>query len=142
MNPIVSTTSGPPLLRERPLVLVADDNEDNLLLLTHTLDLFGISHISTLAGRSAIQLVAAHQPDLLLLDIMLPDLSGVEVIRHLRQNPATQHVPIVAVTALADDDNQEYLIQLGCDGYLSKPYNLDDLEMILRVCLKSAMPAF
>ncbi|HEY9622710.1 MAG TPA: response regulator [Crinalium sp.] len=115
----------------RPLILVVEDNEDNLMLLLHVLDLFGFSCISTQEGRAVFNLARDYQPDLILLDVVLPGLSGLEVIPALKQDPATASIPIIAVTALAKQEDRERLLQMGCDDYLDKPYDLSELEAMV-----------
>lgn len=99
-----------PVLDRRPLVLVVEDNQDSLLLLTQALELFECTGLSATNGREALSLVQAFQPNLILLDILLPDMSGLEVVRQLQQNPDFASMPIVAVTALAKlEDRQQIL---------------------------------
>ncbi|MBD2000352.1 response regulator [Leptolyngbya sp. FACHB-541] len=124
--------SGPNCVANRPLILAVDDNEDNLLMLLHALDLFGFSSISTLKGQAALPLAQAYQPDLILMDIVLPDLSGLEIIHRLKQTVETAHIPIIAVTALARAEDRESILQTGCEDYIYKPYNLDELEVMLQ----------
>ncbi len=118
-----------------PLVLVVDDQEDNLQLAIQALALFGYSHISASDARTALELSQRYSPTLILLDLALPDLSGLEVARRLKQNPQTAAIPIVAVTALAMAGDRERALAAGCDDYLSKPYDLDDLETVVHRCL-------
>lgn len=140
MNVDFSPTYGLPSNVNRPLVLAADDDEDNLVLLVHALNLFGYSCISTLRGEMVLQLARCYKPDLILLDVVFPDMSGIEVIENLKQDLATQSIPIIAVTALAKAEDRERLLRLGCKGYVDKPYDLDDLEVMLHHYL-SQMPS-
>lgn len=139
MNVELSPTSGLPCHVSRPLVLAADDNEDNLLLLVYALNLFSYSCISTLTGEMVLQLAEIYQPDLILLNMIFPDLSGVEVIERLKQDASTQSIAIIAVTASSSPEDRDWLLKLGCQGVLNKPYSLDDLESMLRYHL-SQMP--
>ncbi|MEC4990014.1 MAG: response regulator [Oscillatoria sp. PMC 1068.18] len=109
-------------------ILVVDDNEDNLLLLIFVLEQLNCSLITADRGQTALQLAETHQPDLILLDILLPDIDGIEVISQLRQNPKTKHIPVIAVTALATPPEREKIIAAGCDEYISKPFMIDELE--------------
>ncbi|WP_242056867.1 response regulator [Planktothrix sp. FACHB-1355] len=117
---------------QRPLVLAVDDNEDNLILISFTLELVGCAFLTADTGETAIALAQSHQPDLILLDIMLPDLNGIEIVTRLRQDPRTKKIPIVAVTALARAEDRANIIAAGCNDYITKPYVVDDLEVILR----------
>ena len=116
----------------RPLVLAVDDNEDNLVLLNQVLMLLGCSFISSKDGHSAILLAQSYQPDLILLDIMLPDLDGMEVVRQLKQDPQTRQIPVVAVTAMARTEDRDRILAAGCDDYIKKPYMIDGLEATIR----------
>lgn len=116
----------------QPLVLVVDDNQDNLLLLTQLIELMDCSFITAMDGESAISMAKAHQPDLILLDMMLPDISGIEVSYNLKQAQQTKNIPIVAVTAMARVEDKERFLVAGCDQCVTKPYNVDELEEIVR----------
>ncbi|NJN57487.1 MAG: response regulator [Leptolyngbyaceae cyanobacterium SL_5_9] len=124
--------SGLKCVAVRPLILAVDDNEDNLMMLLYALDLFGFSSISTLKGQAVVPLAQTYQPDLILMDIILPDMSGMDVIRRLKQTVETAHIPVIAVTALARAEERDRILQTGCEGYIYKPYNLDELEAMLR----------
>jgi len=116
-------------------ILAVDDNEDNLLLLKEVLNIFDCSLITATHGQIALLLAQACNPDLILLDVMLPDLNGVEVVRHLKQNPVTESIPVIAVTALARAEDRDRLLAAGCSEYITKPYMLEDLEAIVRCYL-------
>lgn len=129
-------------LVQRPLALVAEDDEDNLLLLTHILESFGISYVSTLDGKEVLRFAEIHRPDLILLDIIFPDFDGLEVIQDLKQNVSTSAIPVVAVTALVGEEYHKRLLQTGCQECLYKPYDIEDLEAILQRCLTPLLSAF
>ena len=116
----------------QPLILAVDDDEDNLVLLTEVLEAMKCSVIAATQGQTALKLAQNCQPDLILLDVMLPDVNGLEVVHHLRQNPQTMTIPVIAVTAMARAEDQERVLLAGCDNYISKPYMLDDLEVLVR----------
>ena len=113
-------------------ILAVDDNEDNLLLLSEVLNVFDCSLFTATSGQVALIIAQAYNPDLILLDVMLPDLNGNEVIRRLKQNPITENIPVIAVTALAREEDRDRLLAAGCSGYISKPYMIEDLESIVR----------
>lgn len=115
----------------QPLILAVDDDEDNLLLLTEVLTPLECIVITATDGRQALELATERQPALILLDAMLPDISGIEVVQQLKQSPLTMNIPVVAVTALARQEDRDRLLLAGCNGYVSKPYMLDDLEAII-----------
>jgi CheY-like chemotaxis protein len=116
-------------------ILAVDDNEDNLMLLNEVLNIFDCSLITATHGQRALLLAQAHNPDLILLDVMLPDINGVEVVRHLKQNPIATNIPVIAVTALARVEDRDRLLSAGCCEYITKPYMLEDLEAIVRCYL-------
>ena len=117
---------------KHPLVLAVEDNEDNLQLLIQVLMLFGCSFIPIRDGHTAILKAQNHQPDLILLDMMLPDLNGSEVVHRLKQNACTNKIPIIAVTAMARAEDQKRFFLAGCNDYIKKPYMIDELEAKIR----------
>lgn len=114
-----------------PTVLIVEDNEDNLLLLVHTLEVLNCQTLTATNGESAIALARQHQPDLILADIMLPTLDGFELIAQLQRWPETQEIPMIAVTAMARVEDQERIMAAGFREYLSKPYLLDDIQALV-----------
>ncbi len=132
MDMELSTLYGEQPAERQPLVLVVDDNEDNLLLLAFVIEQLGCAFITAVEGLTALDLAQTHQPSLIMLDMMLPDMDGIEVMSRLRQNPLTQTIPVIAVTALARPEDRERILSAGCDEYVSKPYIVDELEVLLR----------
>jgi putative two-component system response regulator len=106
----------------RSTLVVVDDSPDNLSLLTALLR----PHYNVLAattGESALRVAGTlPTPDLILLDVMMPEMDGYEVLRRLRANPATQHIPVIFLTALADATDMEYGLKLGAADYITKPF--------------------
>ncbi|HEY9668085.1 MAG TPA: response regulator [Coleofasciculaceae cyanobacterium] len=119
-------------IAKQSLVLVVDDNEDNLLLLAFLLEQLGCTIVVAADGRTALDLAKRYQPTLILLDMMLPDIDGIEVLSHLRQNPLTAMTPVIAVTAMARSEDRERILAAGCNEYITKPYMIDELEILLR----------
>lgn len=120
------------IVEKQPLVLLVDDNKDNLWLIEKALEPLECKILTAANGEIALSLAQTHLPALVLLDIMLPDIDGIEVILQLKQNPQTQRIPIIAVTALAREEEKERILMAGCDNYLSKPYLLEELEEKVR----------
>ncbi len=118
-------------LTTRPVVLVVDDNEQNLELLQAYLEDLDVETVPACDGPAALKIVAERPPDLILLDIMMPKMSGFEVCRRLKNDPKTSHIPIIMVTALHEYGDIERAIQVGTDDFLSKPIN--KLELLTRV---------
>ena len=134
-----SLNSGQSAVDKRPLVLAVDDNQDNLELLTQILDLFGCECMGAVDGYAALSAVVDRPPDLIVLDICLPDIDGIEVVKRIQENPELRHIPIVAVTALAKPEDRARILKAGCVEYISKPFNIKDLETIIRQHLNSQM---
>lgn len=106
-------------------ILVIEDNEQNLYLTTFLLEQHGFKVIAARNGPEGIALAGRVQPDLILLDIQIPQMDGYAVARKLRQNPAMKDVPIVAVTSYAMVGDRERTLKAGCTGYIEKPINPD-----------------
>jgi two-component system, cell cycle response regulator DivK len=109
----------------RGVILIVEDNELNLKLLKDLLDFHGYSTVVTGWGTTALDL-ARQQPDLILLDIQLPDISGTEVARRLKADVQTRAIPIIAVTAFAMPGERINILDSVCDAYLSKPINVQE----------------
>lgn len=118
-------------------VLVIEDNEQNLYLITFLLEYHGYDVIQARNGLTAIQIAMKTNPDLILLDIQLPEMDGYTVARRFRSEPAFADVPIIAVTSYAMVGDREKSIEAGCTGYIEKPIDPDkfipDLEKYLPI---------
>jgi CheY-like chemotaxis protein len=126
----------PPGVSAKPIVLIIEDDADNLVLLENILDQFICEIVCLSSGTAALAYALQSPPDLVLLDIWLPDVDGFQVARTLRQHDATQAIPIAAVTALASQRDRELVLRAGCTHYLSKPFLLEDMEIILQQYLE------
>ena len=113
------------------VVLVVDDNPHNLELILAYLEDLDCRTMSAEGGLEALEMIANDPPDLVLLDVMMPKISGFEVCRKLKNNPDTAHIPVIMVTALNEMGDIERAIQSGTDDFLSKPVN--KWELITRV---------
>lgn len=107
-------------------ILIVEDNELNLKLLNDVLEVHGYATIIAGDGAAALDLARQQQPDLILLDIQLPDIAGTEVARRLKADAQARAIPIVAVTAFAMPGDRAMILESGCDDYVSKPINLRD----------------
>ena len=114
-----------------PVILVVDDNQQNLELLQAYLEDIDCRSIPAEDGLKALDIVAKDPPDLILLDIMMPKMSGFEVCRRLKNDPKTADIPVIMVTALSEFGDIERGIDSGTDDFLSKPVN--KLELLTRV---------
>ncbi len=115
----------------RGTILIVEDNELNLKLLKDILDFQGYSTVATGLGAAAVDLARQHHPDLILMDIQLPDISGEEAARRLKADEQTRAIPIIAVTAFAMTGDRERILHGGCDDYISKPFNIHELLAIV-----------
>jgi two-component system, cell cycle response regulator DivK len=107
-------------------ILVVEDNELNMKLLNDVLEAHGYDVISTGRGEVAIEWAEQYRPDLILMDLQLPDLSGLEATRRLKANEETSNIPVIAVTAFAMAGDERRAREHGCDAYVTKPIVLRD----------------
>jgi two-component system cell cycle response regulator DivK len=105
-------------------ILIVEDNDLNMRLLKDLLEAQGYCVAATGEGGLAVDLARRFRPDLILMDIQLPDISGLEACRRLKRDPATQTIPVVAVTAFAMTGDERRARDSGCDGYITKPIML------------------
>ncbi len=102
-------------------VLIVEDNEQNRYLLQYMLEESGYEVVTATSGTQALTMTARQRPDLILMDIQLPDMDGMEVTRRIRELETEGRVPIVAVTSFAMAGDRERALAAGCDGYIEKP---------------------
>ena len=112
-------------------ILIVEDNELNMKLWNDILEAQGYALFKTALGLEAVAIARESRPDLILLDIQLPDLSGFDVARKLKADEATRSIPIVAVTAFARREDKIRALESGCDGYISKPVKV--IEFLRKV---------
>jgi len=105
-------------------ILVVEDNDKNMKLFRDILIATGYRTLEATTGGAAIELATAQTPDLVLMDIQMPDVDGVEALRRLRADSRTAAIPVLAVTAQAMQGDRERFLAKGFDGYLSKPVNV------------------
>ncbi len=106
------------------LVLIVEDNELNMKLFNDLLEAHGYETLQTRSGVEAVELARTHRPDLILMDIQLPEVSGLQVIMWIKNDEDLKHIPIIAITAFAMKGDEEKIRQGGCDAYLSKPISV------------------
>jgi two-component system cell cycle response regulator DivK len=109
------------------LVLIVDDNEKNLRLARDVLRFGGFRTLEASTGAEGVSLAAEHLPDVVLMDIRLPDMDGTEAARQLKGDERTAHIPVVALTSLAMKGDREWFLAAGFDGYLEKPISVREL---------------
>jgi two-component system, cell cycle response regulator DivK len=108
-------------------ILVVEDNEKNMKLFRDVLSATGYRTLEATTGGQAVEVATEHTPDLVLMDIQMPDFDGVEALRRLRADERTSAIPVLAVTAQAMQGDRERFLAEGFDGYLSKPVNVREL---------------
>ena len=123
-----------------PQVLVVEDNERNMKLFRDVLQASGFRTLEAATGERAVELALEQRPDLVLMDIQLPDIDGVEALRRLRADDGFAPVPVVALTAQAMEGDRERFLAAGFDGYLSKPVDIADfVATVKRYCGESSL---
>jgi two-component system cell cycle response regulator DivK len=120
------------------LILIIEDNERNLKLVRDVLQFNGFQTVEARTAEDGLALASASPPDLVLLDLQLPGIDGIEAFRQLRGSPPTAAIPVVAVTALAMKDDRERVLRAGFDGYLEKPISVRTLPDQVRAFLTAA----
>ncbi len=105
-------------------VLIVEDNELNMKLFHDLLDAHGYQTIQTRDGLKALEIAREHVPDLILMDIQLPEVSGLEVTKWLKEDEVLRKIPVIAVTAFAMKGDEEKIREGGCEAYISKPISV------------------
>jgi two-component system cell cycle response regulator DivK len=105
-------------------VLIVEDNELNMKLFNDLLEAHGYTTLQTKDGRQALSIARTHRPDLILMDIQLPEVSGLEITKQLKADEELRGIPVVAVTAFAMKGDEEKIRQGGCEGYIAKPISI------------------
>jgi len=113
-------------------VLVVEDNEKNMKLFRDVLQATGFATLEATTGEEAVELALAHRPALVLLDVQLPGIDGVEALARLRGDERTEAIPVLALTAQAMHGDRERFLEAGFDGYLSKPVDIVELIATVR----------
>lgn len=123
---------------EPKTILIVEDNELNMRLFSDILEASGYRTLHSKDGSDAVALAEQHRPDLILMDIRLPDISGLDIAATLKKSPRLRHIPVVAVTASALKGEEERLYAAGCDGFIAKPIVLEPfLESISKFLAKA-----
>jgi DNA-binding response OmpR family regulator len=121
--------------RDQPVVLAADDDEDILALVTFRLERSGYTVLQARDGAEALELARAEKPDLAVLDVMMPKLDGLELTRRLRAEEATSRMPIILLTARAQDTDVQQGFDAGADDYIRKPFSPQELRSRVQAML-------
>lgn len=116
--------------KKKPRILIVDDEEKNLKLMSALLESYGYSYETATNGFEALVKTKEYSPDLIFLDILMPEMDGYEACMKLKEDPATKHIPVVIVTALADKESRIKGLKLGANDFISKP--IDSTEVMIR----------
>jgi two-component system cell cycle response regulator DivK len=108
-------------------ILYVEDNDDNVYMLKNRLTRAGFTVLIATGGTQGVAMAASEQPDLILMDLTLPDIDGWEATRRLKADPTTKHIPVVALTANAMEGDREKALAAGCDDFDTKPIELPRL---------------
>jgi two-component system cell cycle response regulator DivK len=117
-------------------VMIVEDNELNMKLFEDLLGAHGYATVKTRDGRQVLDLARAEKPDLIVMDIQLPEVSGLEVTQWLKKDAELRHIPVIAVTAFAMKGDEEKIRQGGCEDYVSKPISIMDFMRVIEKNIK------
>ena len=120
----------------KPAILVVEDDVDILRLVTYNLETSGFDVATAQDGYEALALARRRVPDLIILDLMLPGLDGLEVCKELKRSDSTRKIPVLMLTARAEEVDRIVGLELGADDYVTKPFGLRELLARVRVCLR------
>jgi two-component system, cell cycle response regulator DivK len=123
-----------------PLVLIVDDNAMNVRLARDVLRFAGFRTVEAETGESGLALAEQHRPDVILMDIRLPDMEGTQAVQRLKSQPATASLPVVALTSFAMKGDRERFLAAGFDGYLEKPISVKEFPDQVRAFCGPAEP--
>jgi two-component system, OmpR family, phosphate regulon response regulator PhoB len=121
-------------------VLLVDDERDLLSVVDFNLRAAGLETLLATTGEQALSLIRRRIPDLVLLDLMLPDMSGTEVCRRIKSDPRTKHVPVVMLTAKGEEVDRVVGFELGADDYVTKPFSVRELVLRVKAVLRRSGP--
>lgn len=122
----------------RQKILIVDDELDALTALKRALESENYNVVEAADGLSAIQKVKDEKPDIVLLDLMLPEIDGFEVCKQLKSDPLYRHVPIIMLTAKGEINDKIEGIEIGADDYVTKPFNLNEIKARIKMVLRRA----
>jgi two-component system cell cycle response regulator DivK len=122
------------------LILIIEDNEKNMKLVRDILQVKGYATMEAGTAEDGLAMAAARKPDLVLMDIQLPGMNGIEALGELRANPATADIPVIAVTASVMQQDRKHITEAGFDAYLSKPLDLKEFLAAVKTMLERTCP--
>ena len=119
-------------------ILIVDDEKDIVDLISYNLEKEGFATVKAYDGENALKLVKAKRPDMVLLDLMLPGVRGLEVCKFIRKNPETEALPIIMLTAKGDQLDKILGLEMGADDYVTKPFNVRELIARIHAVMRRA----
>ena len=119
------------------VILIVEDNEKNMKLVRDVLQVKGYQTLEAGTAEDGIALAQAHSPDLVLMDIQMPGMNGIEALGVLRANPATARIPVIAVTASVMQQDRKLITEAGFDAYIGKPINLKEFLQAVREMIEA-----
>ena len=119
----------------KPLILVVDDDVNILKMIARRLERQGFRPLTATSGEEGLEIAKAQQPNLVLLDIMMPKMKGRDVCARLKANPKTQHIPVIFLTALGLADHVRAGMAVGAEDYIVKPFHHEELRERIMICL-------
>ena len=119
-------------MAEPKKILAVDDEKSIVMVIRVNLEFEGYEVMEAYDGVQALELIAEEKPDLIVLDIMMPEMDGWKVLSHIRENPETEDLPVVMLTALTQDRDIEEATMLGADVYLTKPFEPEELVLTVK----------
>ncbi len=117
-------------------ILVVEDEQANLATIRDLLNFEGYEVLEARSGRDGVEVATANKPDIILLDMRMPEMDGYEVARQLKAGPETKEIPIIALTGNAMDEQRREAMDAGCDDFIAKPVDFDNLLDRITVALK------
>ena len=122
------------------VILIVEDNDKNLKLVRDVLQVKGYETLEAMTGEDGIRIAAERVPDLILMDIQLPGINGIEALKILRKDPATAAIPVIAVTASVMQQDRNLITEAGFDAYIGKPLNLKEFLESVKTMLERGRP--
>jgi len=121
---------------DKNLLLIIEDNLANMRLAKLMLEKDGFEVLTAISAEKALEVLAVHHPAIILMDLQLPGIDGLQLTSYLKKSPATSDIIIVALTAYASRQDEDRALQAGCDGFIAKPYDILELPEKVRAYLR------
>ena len=119
-------------------IMIVEDNELNMKLFNDLLEAHGYETVTTREGTKAFDIAKAEMPDLILMDIQLPEVSGFDITRRMKEEDGLRDIPVIAVTAFAMKGDEDKIRECGCNGYISKPISIESFIQTIQTHIEKA----